>query len=227
MRTVLAALTSSGLIVGAALTAGAVGPITPVAAQEDPADQNSREDGATADTFAPEQRDRLPAACRPDGHRDARAVLGVVGRSLDTLVEDGTLTADQRDAIRAEIEATLREAVGDRCRDEVSGRIASAVVKRITKAAPGIAAETIGIPVEELVAAIRTGATVGEVATENGVDPETVVEALVAAGTDALDTAVSEGRLPEPIADRLEERLPEIAQRVVDGRRDATTDAIG
>lgn len=86
---------------------------------------------------------------------------------------------------------------------------------RAIQAAAKVAAETIGVDVSELRDAVRTGKTIAEIATEHGVDPATVVAAVVAAGRTRIDEAVTDGRLDEERATKLEERLPEIADRLV------------
>jgi hypothetical protein len=57
-----------------------------------------------------------------------------------------------------------------------------------------IAAETIGIEPRELLAALRDGKTVAEVAEANGVEPDTVVDALVAKATERIEHFVFETR---------------------------------
>ncbi len=63
------------------------------------------------------------------------------------------------------------------------------------------AAEAIGIEPSELLFAIRDGRTIAEVAQRNGVDPSTVVDAIVADARDRLDQAVADGTLTQQEAD--------------------------
>lgn len=71
------------------------------------------------------------------------------------------------------------------------------------------AAETIGIPVTELVRAIADGETIAEVAEANGVDPETVVAALAAPAHRKIDALVEDGCLRPEMAERLKEAITE------------------
>jgi uncharacterized protein YidB (DUF937 family) len=76
-------------------------------------------------------------------------------------------------------------------------------------------ADTIGVTVEELREAVRGGQTVAAFAESKGVDPDQVEQAIVAALTEAIDRAVSTGRISEERAAALEERLPTFADRFV------------
>jgi hypothetical protein len=77
------------------------------------------------------------------------------------------------------------------------------------------AAEAIDIPAKELGRALRDGKSIAEVAAANEVDPQAVVDALVAAGTEKIDAAVASGRLDEERGIRIEERLDERVTRLV------------
>lgn len=61
------------------------------------------------------------------------------------------------------------------------------------------AADAIGISVEDLVAALRDGQSIAQVAEANDVDLQTVIDAMVANGTDRLEEAIAE--LPDRIAE--------------------------
>jgi hypothetical protein len=82
---------------------------------------------------------------------------------LAGLVADGTLTQEQADAVRD----AAREHRGDR--------------REHRRAVVAAAAEAIGIPPEDLVARVRAGETIAEVAEAEGVDPQTVRDAIAAA----------------------------------------------
>ena len=73
------------------------------------------------------------------------------------------------------------------------------------------AATTIGISEQELRAALVEGQTLAEVATANGVEPQAVIDALVAEATTRLDEAVADGDLEQADAD---ERLAELTERI-------------
>lgn len=81
-------------------------------------------------------------------------------------------------------------------------------------------ADAIGIPVEDLRAELRDGRTLAEVAEANSVDPQVVVDAMVARGTARLDAAVAAGHVDQATADARKARLPEVAADVVSGELD-------
>lgn len=76
-----------------------------------------------------------------------------------------------------------------------------------------ITAEVTGLSEEEVVAALRDGQTVAEIAQSEGVDPQAIVDAAIAEAESKLEAAVEEGRLTEErmdqMLDRLAEELPE------------------
>jgi uncharacterized protein (DUF433 family) len=95
------------------------------------------------------------------------------------------------------------------------------------------AADAIGISVDDLAAALREGQSIAQVAEANGVEPQTVIDAMVANGTDRLNEAIAE--LPDRITEMVNrEGLPERGGRHggPGGRHggmgfDAAADAIG
>ncbi len=64
-------------------------------------------------------------------------------------------------------------------------------------------ADSLNMSTQDLIAALRAGKTVAEVAEEQGVDLATVVDALVAPRAERLSRAVEAGRLTEEQADAL------------------------
>lgn len=79
------------------------------------------------------------------------------------------------------------------------------------------AAEAIGISAADLRAALQEGSTIAEVATDNGVEVQTVVDALVAEATARIDAAVEDGRLDEDRAAEIKAELPERITARVNG----------
>ncbi len=81
-------------------------------------------------------------------------------------------------------------------------------------------AEAIGVSTDELREALRDGQTIAEVAEANGTDPQDVIDALVAGGTERLDAAVADGRIDQATADERKEALPDRAADLVNGDLD-------
>ena len=78
-------------------------------------------------------------------------------------------------------------------------------------------ADVIGISTDDLRAALRDGQTLAQVAETNGVDPQQVVDVLVANGTERLDAAVAAGRIDQATADERKAYLPDRAAELVNG----------
>ncbi len=116
---------------------------------------------------------------------------------IQSLIDDGVITQEQADVI-AERADEARVGFGHR------GHRGAKLVT---------AAETIGITTEELRDAVTAGSTIAEVATDNGVDPQTVIDALVAEKQEKLEQAVADGRLTDEEA---ADKAAEIEQRVTD-----------
>src|SRR5262245_21952105 len=78
-----------------------------------------------------------------------------------------------------------------------------------------IAARTIGITPRALVQEVRGGRTIAQVATEHGVQPQAVIDALEAAATKRLDAARAANRITAERAARLKQRLAAAIPRIV------------
>lgn len=104
--------------------------------------------------------------------------------ALQALVDDGTITAEQADAVAEHLAAQAPERGGHR-----------------GHRGPGMDGEVVagllGIEAEELRDALRDGQSIADLATANGVDVQTVIDALVAEAQGHLDLAVENGRLTE------------------------------
>jgi polyhydroxyalkanoate synthesis regulator phasin len=118
--------------------------------------------------------------------------------SLDALVVDGTISAEQADAVASHLTGRLN----------LHGR-------RLHRIHAGldVAALAIGITERELLEALRDGQSVAEVAATNGVDAQTVIEALVAEVNERVDEAVASGDLD---AHRASQIMADAEDRVTD-----------
>ncbi len=122
--------------------------------------------------------------------------------ALEELVDEGVLTQDQADAV---IEKLAENFDGDR-RERHPARHGFAV-----------AAEVIGIPPSELVTQLVDGSTIAEVAEANGVDPQAVIDALVAKAEVRLAAAVEDGRITQEVADERLVKAEQVATDLVNG----------
>lgn len=72
-----------------------------------------------------------------------------------------------------------------------------------------VAAQTIGVEAETLLKEIENGKSVADIATEKGVELQTVIDAIVTAETNWLNEQVSNGNLSQEEADEQLENLAE------------------
>jgi hypothetical protein len=112
----------------------------------------------------------------------------------------------------------------------VAGLLAAGSVSAAAAAVPGgqggrgqggarvagqTAAATIGISPEELRSQVRGGKTVAQVSTEHGVDPASVVNAIVTALTQQIDQKAAAGAVDANRAEHAKQKLPDVANRFV------------
>ena len=128
---------------------------------------------------------------------------------LQPLVDDGTITAGQAQAV-ADHMVENRPDRGDRPGRGGHGH---------GKFGGEVVTELIGIDAETLRAELQGGATLVEVAEANGVTEAELVDALVAHQTERLDQAVADGKLT---AEEAAEKSADLEERVtarVNGER--------
>lgn len=90
-----------------------------------------------------------------------------------------------------------------------------------------LAADAIGIEVEELRAALGDGSSIADVATENGVSVDAVVDALVAGANERIDQAVEDERISAEDAEARRAEAEERIQALVNGELPADGDRHG
>jgi len=138
----------------------------------------------------------LPAGERPEPGVRLRELL-------QQLVDDGTIDDAQADAVTE----LLMENRPDHPRPGRHHR---------GPARDGeVTAELLGIDVETLRDELRSGNSIADIAEANGVDPQTVIDALVDEAQGHVDLMVEDGRLTADEAATMKERIAErIAARV-------------
>ncbi|MGE3621880.1 MAG: hypothetical protein AB7L84_15605 [Acidimicrobiia bacterium] len=92
-----------------------------------------------------------------------------------------------------------------------------------------VAAEALGVTEDDLRTALRDGQTIAEVAEANGVELQTVVDALVAAGIERIDQWAAEAKesLPERVAEAVERDWADGPVARVGIALDAAAEALG
>ena len=143
---------------------------------------------------------------------DAPAEMGTrLRESLQELVDAGTITDGQADAVTAHLvenrpeQGELGEGHGP------GGHRGPGMFGR------GVASEALtdllGIDGEELRTQLRDGATLAEIAADQGVAVQDVIDELVAEVTERVDNAVENGRIDQTEADQ---KLADAEARITD-----------
>ena len=124
--------------------------------------------------------------------------------ALDELVQDGTISTEQADAVATKLaESRPPRPEGGRHGRRGHGRGAGMEA----------AAAALGMEPVELMQELRDGKTIAQVATARGVEVGTVIDAMVAEASTRLDEAVAEGHLTQEEAD---EKKAELTERITD-----------
>lgn len=137
--------------------------------------------------------------------------------ALQGLVDNGTITAAQRDAVVGALEDTK---LGD------GGRGHGGPGKGGMRGGPGgligagldAAATALGTDAATLRQALREGKSIADVAVEKGVAVDTVVKALSDAATVKIDQAVTDGKLTQTQADSMKASLTERITAMVNAK---------
>lgn len=161
-------------------------------------DTVSTEDEATDEAATDETTtaDASTDAAAPDETATQRRSW--ITDTLASLVDDGTLTQEQADAVAT----ALQDARPAREAGRIGNRIAVSL---------DTLTETLGVTAEDLSAAFAEGQSIADVAEAQSVDVQTVVDALVAAASEHIDAAVADGTLTEAEA---AERLTTATERI-------------
>ena len=134
----------------------------------------------------------------PDTSEAATPARGEhLAEALAPLVEDGTLTQEQADAVVARLHEAWAERGGRR------------------GPGPGVeaTAEVLGMTVDEVREALAGGSTLAELAEERGVATEDLVDAMLAGMEERLAERVADGTITQEQAD---ERLADATEHVTD-----------
>jgi hypothetical protein len=146
-------------------------------------------------------------------------VLTDVDTKLDELVANAKLTQEQADRIYAAAEQhlpTLMERVPDG--DGPHRRPAHRILHGI-RGLVGSAAEALGMEPRELGERLRTGESVADVAAGQGVDLESVSDAILSDANARIDQAVANGRIDEPKGEELKSRIATFTESFLTDRR--------
>lgn len=125
--------------------------------------------------------------------------------ALQPLVDDGTLTDSEVSAVIGALEDARPEDGGRRGHGQRGPRGAGAV------------ADVLGLEGSEIRDALQDGSTIADLAAEQGVSVDDVVDALVAQAEERVATALENGRIDQEKADEILAGAEEHAEDIVNG----------
>ncbi len=120
---------------------------------------------------------------------------------LKPLVDDGTITQTQADAVSAALVADHEARDGEHGKGGPGGPKAE------------VLAQALGMSTEELHTALESGKTIAQVAVDQGVDVQVVVDALTAGMTNHINEEVANGELTQDEADA---KLADLSTHITD-----------
>lgn len=145
-----------------------------------------------------------------------QAVRGAAKDVVSQRVSAGQLTQAQADRLNARID----EWQGNHPFAALLGRGAQARQRahhaQLTKAALDAAAQALGLTPADLLAQLRQGQTLRQIAQARNVDSASVQSAVVNAGKAQVDKAVAAGKLTSAQGDRVKARIDERAAPLLD-----------
>jgi hypothetical protein len=141
---------------------------------------------------------------------------------LDKAVQEGTITQQQADQMRERAAQGFGPGMG---RGMMGGRGAGRGMMGGYGSMMGgqasslivVAAEKLGMTVQELQTQLQAGKTIAALAEEKGVDVQTIVDAFLAGRQEWLNQAVADGRLTQAQADQMLANMRTMVQQHVQG----------
>jgi polyhydroxyalkanoate synthesis regulator phasin len=154
------------------------------------------------------------------------AVVAAADKRVDDAVAAGKLDADRAATVKTKISEKVNQLANGKLTDKAKHRIEKAKVRRHARRGAGrIAADVIGIEPKDLAAGLKDGKSVAAIAQSHSVDPQKVIDAVVAAGSKKVDDAVASGRLDAERAAKVKDRLTERVTKLVNATPHARSSA--
>lgn len=131
---------------------------------------------------------------------------------LEQAVDEGWLTEEQAEQKRERMAEGFPGRGGKGLRDRHPGAVFHGME---------IVAEQLDMTRQELMAEVRDGKSIADLAAEKGVDTQAIVDAIIADTQEHLNEAVADGRLTQERADwmleQARENVPEMLERSFEG----------
>ena len=130
---------------------------------------------------------------------------------IEQAVSEGVLSQEQADGMLERMESgfgfkDMPFGQGGRMSGEMGGEMGGRMSGRIggpENSLISVAADQLGLTVDELLAELEDGRSIADVAEQRGVDAQTIAYAYIAVRTERLDEAVAEGRITQEQADEM------------------------
>ena len=137
------------------------------------------------------------------------AALGTArDQVLEQAVTEGHLTQDQADRMRERADQGFEFGPGMKGR----GAWGPGMGWTDSESSPvAVAADALGMTADELLAELKDGKSIADVANERGVDPQTIADSILASQKDSLAQAVADGKITQEQADQMLSRMEERA----------------
>lgn len=211
MRKFVIGAVASASLLGGSLAIAAVNPLGIAGAQDPPA------------TSPPGTAPEAPRG--PGGDKGAhKGGGGALSETLKELVANNTITQQQADAITSSLEQKMKARGEGGGKGERGGKGGHGGPGRGgvegKKQFGETAAGAIGIDVATLRTELEGGKSIAEVAQARGVDPQKVIDAIVAKATADIDQAVADGKIPAERAADIKSKLGTRIAEMVNGHRD-------
>ena len=158
--------------------------------------------------------DKLAAALNIQRSALDSAITSAGNSTADEAVQQGTLTQAQADALKSRIQAgDLGPLWGGR-----GGKLGGIHVPGVKQAMLDAAASALTITTDELVAQLRSGQTLAQLAQAHNTTEQAVTGAALAAAKTQLDQAVANGTLTQAQADAVYARLQQQGSQLLNHR---------
>jgi hypothetical protein len=135
---------------------------------------------------------------------------GRLDQALSDLVKDGTLTQEQADKVAQKLQSSMGGRGGRRGPGFGGGAFIQGGLDEVAK--------SIGISTDDLKTELQGGKSIADVAKAHNVDPQKVINDLVASASAKIDAAVQSGKLKSDMADKLKSHLSDSITKLVNGQ---------
>jgi polyhydroxyalkanoate synthesis regulator phasin len=185
---------------------GAVAVVGVVAAQEP-----SEGWPAWASGFPQQMKEAVASALGISVDEYDAAVETARDKVLERAVTEGHLTQEQADRMRERMGQRFEFGPGMRGRGAWGPGMMGPVMgwADAENSPMALAAEALGMTADELLAELRDGKSIADVANERGVDPQTIADSILANMKDKLAQAVADGKITQEQADHILSRMEE------------------